>query len=84
MNGLGLPKRTGMAQAISDFTTTKSVRIDTLSGTGSDYTVQTVPCIRFWVSIHASKETRIDILTCCLIASWSRHPSRDKVPVNLK
>ena len=63
MNGLGIPKRTGMAQAISEFTTTKCVRIGTLSGTGSDYTVQTISCIRFWPSSkHASKETWIDML----------------------
>jgi hypothetical protein len=63
MNELGLPRRFGMAQAISDLTTTKRVRIGTLSGTGSDYTVQTVSewCIidRFW---HASKGLKIDIL----------------------
>ena len=62
MNGLGLPKRTGMVQAISDLTTTRCVMIGTLSGTGSDYTVQTISCTRFWPSRHASKETRIDML----------------------
>jgi hypothetical protein len=48
MNGLGLPKRFGMAQAISDFTTTKCVRIGTLSGTGSDYNI---PCKRYRVLV---------------------------------
>jgi hypothetical protein len=42
MNGLGIPKRTGMSQAISDFTTTKCVRIGTLSGTRRLYRVDDI------------------------------------------
>ena len=63
MNGLGFPKRIGQSQVIPDaLTTTKCVKIGAFSGTGSDYTVQEISCIRFWSSRHTSKETRIDMM----------------------
>ena len=59
MNGLGLCGNR-LSQTISDaLITTKRVKIGTVSGTGSDYTVQEISCSTFWLSltnVHLERE----------------------------
>ena len=55
MNGLGFKlgnhRPSSFRSTILDgLTTAKRVKIGTVSGTGSDYTVQEISCLTFWLS----------------------------------
>ena len=63
MNGLGLGNHRPFHSIILDgLTTAKCVKVGTVSGTCSDYTVQGISCLTFWLSrtTHLERDEYID------------------------